>query len=301
MNLAKHCRKFLLLLAGVGYAVAGNEVVRAEAPSELPTTAQPSAPSAAADPLLTQVDQAIDVTARIYLDVNVHKPWQIVHSYLGMRDKFMLKLNGQKVNGLEWISSGPVYRGQQWFEKTQYGGRAQPFNGVPYDFEGHPNQFLGYMTLCNLPLNHKFKTKGDETITVADMVKNAQMEVRNGDDNTWTPWVIAHYLGPDARWVNKNGESWSTEYLVQLETAAVVTEAPCGGTHGLFALSYARNGYIETNRPLRGVWIEADQKVKRYVEEARAYQNPGGFFSSNHFRGPGYSHEFSARISAAGH
>ncbi len=273
----------------------------ADKPRELPESASDGAQLAPVDPLLAIVENAIDVTSRRYLDANVHTPWQIIHAYLGMRDKFKLRLNGEKVDGLTWISSGPVFKGQQWFEKTPYGGRAQPFNGTPYDFEGHPNQFIGYMTLCNLPLDHKFKTKGEETITVADMIRNAQMEVRTGDDNTWTLWALAHYLGPDARWTNRYGEEWSVERLVQLEIASQVTRAPCGGTHGLFALAYARNGYIETNRPLRGVWLEADQKVRRYIEEARAYQNPDGFFSSNHFRGPGYSHEFSARISAAGH
>lgn len=274
-----------------------------ESPANAPQESAPqeSAAKAPTDPLLEQVEQAIDVTSRRYLDGNVHTPWQIIHAFLGMRDRFILKVDGKKVNGLEWISNGPVYKGQPWFEKTQYGGRAQPFNGVPYAFEGHPNQFMGYMSMCNLPLDHKFKTTGDESITVADILRNAQMEVRAYDDNTWTLWLLAHYLGPDARWVNRYGEEWSVERLVQHEIASVVTRAPCGGTHGLFALSYARNGYIQSGRPLAGVWLEAEQKIRRYTEEARLYQNPDGFFSSNHFRGPGYSHDFSTRISAAGH
>jgi hypothetical protein len=52
---------------------------------------------------------------------------------------------------------------------------------------------------------------------------------------------------------------------------------------------------------LRGVWVEADQKVKRYIEEARSLQNADGSFSSNHFLGPGETREFGKRISTSGH
>lgn len=262
----------------------------------------PAEKPAPTDPLLAQVDEAIKVTSRRYLDASGHTPWQMVHGLLALRENFEIKVEGKKVNGLEWISNGPVYRGTPWFEKTQYGGRAQPYNGTPYVFEGHPNQFIGYMTLCNLPLEHKFKTTGEETITVADIINNAKMEVREGDDNTWTLWALAHYLGPDARWVNKYNQEWSVERLVQLETYAVVTRAPCGGCHGLFALAYARNGYIQSNKgPLRGVWLEADMKVKRYVAEAKAWQNSDGSFSANSFKGPGYSPDFEKRVNTSGH
>lgn len=225
----------------------------------------------------------------------------MVHGLLALRQNYEIKVDGKKVNGLEWISNGPAYRGQQWFEKTQFGGRAQPYNGTPYVFEGHPNQFIGYMSLCNLPLDHKFKTRGEETITVADIINNAKMEVREGEDNTWTLWALAHYLGPDARWVNRYNQEWSVEKLVQLEVYSQVNRAPCGGCHGLFALAYARNGKIQSGAPLTGVWIEADQKVKRYVAEAQAWQNSNGFFSSNSFKGPGYTDDFSKRISTSGH
>ena len=77
--------------------------------------------------------------------------------------------------------------------------------------------------------------------------------------------ALAHYEEPDAQWFNAAGEPWSIERLVKMQIDEPVTSGACGGCHGLFALAYARNMYISTGKPLRGVWFEADQKIKRYV------------------------------------
>jgi hypothetical protein len=220
---------------------------------------------------------------------------------LAYRREYMIKQNGVKVNALNWIASGPVYKNQPWFEKMPYGAHAHPYNNVPYAFQGHPNQFLAYMTMCDLPLDFKFKAAGDQTVTISDFLNGAQMEVNDREEVTWTLWFLAHYLETDAHWINKDGQPWSMERLVQIENGKVVTSAACGGTHGLFALAYARNGFRASGRTLYGPWLEADQKVQRYVEEARANQNPDGTFSSNYFQGPGYSTDFVKRIGTTGH
>jgi hypothetical protein len=269
-----------------------------------PAAASPEMPSAsttASDPLASEVEKAIDVTSRRFLETETHTPWQIVHGMLAYRREYMIKQNGVKVNALNWIASGPVYKNQPWFEKMPYGAHAHPYNNVPYAFQGHPNQFLAYMTMCDLPLDFKFKAAGDQTVTISDFLNGAQMEVNDREEVTWTLWFLAHYLETDAHWINKDGQPWSMERLVQIENGKVVTSAACGGTHGLFALAYARNGFRASGRTLYGPWLEADQKVQRYVEEARANQNPDGTFSSNYFQGPGYSTDFVKRIGTTGH
>jgi hypothetical protein len=269
-----------------------------------PAVASPETPSAStniSDPLAAEVEKAIEITSRRFLETEVHTPWQIVHGMLAYRRDYLVKQNGVKVNALNWIASGPVYKDQPWFEKMPYGAHAHPYNNVPYAFQGHPNQFLAYMTMCDLPLDFKFKAAGDQTVTITDFLNGAQMEVNDREEVTWTLWFLAHYLEPDAHWINKDGQPWSMERLVQIENGKVVTSAACGGTHGLFALAYARNGFRASGRTLYGPWLEADQKVQRYVEEARANQNPDGTFSSNYFQGPGSSTDFVKRIGTTGH
>jgi hypothetical protein len=265
------------------------------------STEPPSAATNISDPLAAQAEQAIETTSHRFLETEVHTPWQIVHGMLAYRREYVIKQNGVKVNALDWVASGPVYKNQPWFEKMPYGAHAHPYNNVPYAFQGHPNQFMAYMTMCDLPLDFKFRTSSGEMATISDFINGAKMEVNDREEVTWTLWFLSHYIEPDSQWINKDGQPWSIERLIQIENGKVVTSAACGGTHGLFALAYARNAYRETGRPLAGAWFEADQKVQRFVEEARANQNPDGTFSSNYFQGPGYSTDFVKRIGTTGH
>ena len=280
-------------------------------PVVTPKTANPPKPQVPApvvaeaiDPLLQMVNEAIDVSGRRYLTPDSprpHTPWQIIHGTLAYRQDYLLKMaDGRKVNALEWLSSGVSYQGESLFQKTPYGGRAHPFIQA-YWFEGHPTQFMAYLTMCRLPLKHEFKTAQGEVITVADIINNAKMDVNRKEEMTWTLWALAHYLEPDAQWINKAGEQWSIEELVRMEIQNTVYDGPCGGTHSLFATAYARNSYLQSRRPLRGLWLEADQKIQRFVAEARSLQNGDGSFSIHFFKGPGFSSDFNARINSSGH
>jgi len=252
------------------------------------------------DPLLQKVDEAIEVSTRRYLTAGVHTPWQIMHGLLALRGEFEVKdKSGNKLNAADWISQGVYFNGEPWFQKTRYGARAHPYTS-DYIFEGHANQFLAIMASAGFSLDHKLKA-GKAAVTVRDLVNNSKKETNARDEITWTLWALAHYLEPDATWTNKYGQTWSIERLVAVQNQQQLSRSACGGTHGLFALAYARNQYLKTKRPLRGVWLQADQRIKRYIQEARAYQNSDGSFSSNYFQGYGHSRDFEERLSTSGH
>lgn len=258
-----------------------------------------SAVDGTVDPLHQQVQSAIDISSRRYLQADVHTPWQFMHGLLALGRDFQIKKNGQKISAIDWIADNPTYRDEPWFQTTQYGGQAHPYS-QPYLFEGHPNQFLAILTMSNLPLDFKLKA-GNETITIADIVNNSKMELNDQEEVTWSLWALSHYLSPDSQWINKHGEDWSVERMVRIQTRESVDDAACGGTHGLFALSYARNVYQNTGRPLRGAWLEADQKIRRYVESARSLQNSDGTFSNDFFRGRTSSYDFTTTCASSGH
>jgi hypothetical protein len=269
---------------------------------------QPPQPYDPAESLLTRdqlVDRAIAETARRRLTAGMHTPWQIVHGILALRWEFLLMKgpgSPETIRAIEWMASGPSHDGLPLWQVTPYGGRGQPFT-KPYAFEGHPTQFMGYMTMADIPEDYKFKAdpNGEKTITIRDIINDAKMQVKEGPEITWTLWALAHYEASDSEWTNAVGEPWSIERLVKIQTAEQVITGACGGCHGLFALAYARNKYLATGQPLRGVWLEADQKIKRYIEEARSLQNSDGTFSSNHFKGPGWAADFPTRIATSGH
>src|SRR5260221_765214 len=116
-------------------------------PSEAPvkTTA---AISVSADPLMEMVEKAIQATHQRRLTAGVHTPWQVVHGILAERwDLSLLKKEhpGEEISGIEWITSGVTFDGMPLWEATAHGGRGHAFTR-PYAFEGHPTQFMGYMT-----------------------------------------------------------------------------------------------------------------------------------------------------------
>jgi hypothetical protein len=275
-------------------------------PAQGPNMAAVTQPDDPADPVLRRVEEAIRITKRRFLNAepigpnNPHTPWQIMHGLLALRHDLELKTNRGMVNAVEWISKDPVYRGEHWFLKTRFGGCGHPFS-KPYYFEGHVNQFLALMTMANLPLDHKFEVGGGQSVTMQDMIRHAQMMVNANEEISWTLWFLTHYIEPDATWVNSQGKRWSMEMLVRLQTDDEVTSAPCGGTHGLFALAYARNAYLQKHRKLSGVWIEADQKIERALALAKSMQNRDGSFSSHFFREAGWSQEPEERLKASGH
>ncbi|MBW3541267.1 MAG: hypothetical protein KY476_13450 [Planctomycetes bacterium] len=266
---------------------------------------KPAAPSSgtgtavADDPLTRRVDDVIASTSRRVLSAEVHTPWQIMHGVLALRGDFRIKRDGKLVNALEWISSGPSFKREAWFERTTHGGRAHPFKG-PYDFEGHPNQFLAILTMSDVPPEHKLQAAGGE-ITIAGMIRHAQMEVSDKQEPAWTLWALSKYLPPDAEWRNKRGEGWSMERLVRQQLREPTQRAACGGTHGLFALSTALDRYRKAGHGLSGAWIEADQHVRRYLETARSLQNADGTFSTSYFQGRASSREFATRLQTSGH
>lgn len=256
------------------------------------------------DPLVKLATEAVEVSSRRYLTADMHTPWQIIHGLLAYRQDFQLKVkdSDKKVNALEWAGSGVTFQGESLFQRTPFGGRAHPFIQA-YWFEGHPTQFMAYLTMCRLPVTHEFKTAQGEAITVQDIINNAKMEVTRDPhvEMTWTLWALAHYLEPTAQWTNKNGEAWSMEELLRVELRNAIYDSPCGGTHSLFAIAYARNAHLMSNQPLRGVWLEADQKIQRFIAEAKALQNSDGSFSKHYFKGRDFSTDFNTRITSAGH
>ena len=246
------------------------------------------------------INDAVSISSRRYLTADVHTPWQIMHGLLALRDQYKIKVDGEKVSALNWLTQRRSYKGQPIIEHTPHGGRFHTFT-EPYAFEGHPNQFLAISTMSELSVDFAFNTTVGGQVTIQDMINNAKADVNDREEITWTLWALSRYLPVDSEWISAAGEPWSIERLVQIQTYANPVDAACGGTHGLFALSLARNSYLSTGRPLRGIWLEADQKIKRFIAKSKSLQNPDGTFSTEYFKGPGESSDFGKRIATSGH
>ncbi len=250
------------------------------------------------------VAQAIDVTSRRYLDIQQnppYTPWQIIHGILALRDQYILKRGNEYIRAIDYISSGPEFMGDSWFQRTSTGGRARPYNNVPYAFEGHINQTLALICMSDFPLDHQFRVEGGGTVTMQDMVNTAQATVNSREEITWTLWFLTHYCDQMTTWTNNEGESWSMERMIQEQVEDSVIGAPCGGCHQLFALAYARNAYLVQHGELRGAWFEADQKLQGRIVAAQSMQNADGSFSAKYFKARGTAVDLDERIRTTGH
>ena len=253
-----------------------------------------------ADPFLAQLDLAIEVSSRRFLTANVHSPWQIFHGLLPLKQKFQLNHNGQKVNAIEWIAtSEPKFDNQPLLMKTVHGGKFHSFSR-PYAFEGHPAQFLALLSQSDLPPSFAFKV-GNDQITIGGIINNTRKEGNTREEVTWVLWALQHYLRPDAQWLNQHNEAWSIERLVQIESAALVVGASCGGNHRLFALICTRDKHLKHGGQLVGVWAQADYKIRQHIEIARSLQNYDGTFSSKFYETSGYSNDLNSRFNTSGH
>ena len=256
------------------------------------------------DPLREKAKLAIEISKRRYLDGKLHTPWQILHGMLALRGDYEIKIEGEKTSALEWMQKGQTYDRKPWVKKSAYGGHFHTYT-QPYHFEGHPNQFLAILTMSDLPADTEFMAWQNQTavpVTIQQMVEHAKMVVNDREGQTWTLWALSKYLPSDAEWINKDGESWGIERLVLKQARANLNKAACGGTHGLFALSHARKKHlaIEGNE-LTGVWIVADQTVKKHINIARALQYSDGAFSCGYFAYQDYKKNFAERLSPTGH
>jgi hypothetical protein len=302
------CRVFAAVIAfAPGTTVWGqnaSNIVARPVETATATTAPAETPSATptpADPLLDQIDRAIEVNSHRYLRANHNSPWQIFHGVLAYRQQFLLQVGDQKMPAIDWIATADArYHNRPWILVTQHGAKFHPYSGVPMAFEGHPSQSLALLSESHLPPDFKFRVSGRD-VTIADMLQNSMMEVNNREETTWVLWALINYMPVDKQWVNQSGEPWSIERLVQHEVAAHTPTRPCGGNHNLFVLCRARDKYLATGQPLRGVWFEANQKINQYVEYARTMQNRDGSFSSNFYKGPGYTNDMNSRFNTTGH
>ncbi len=272
----------------------------AAAPMPLPAAAANEAQPAVADPLLVQVDEAIRANSQRFLTANYHSPWQIFHGIVAYRKDFQLKVGDQKMPAIEWIATAePRFDNQPLLMMSQQGPKFHPYTR-PYAFEGHPSQSLALLSESHLPVDYQFRVNG-KLVTLGDLLQTTMRDVNTREETTWVLWALINYFKVDATWTNQWGQAWSIETLVQNEVAAHTPTRPCGGNHNLFALSRARDKYLKTGRPLRGVWFEADQKIKQYTEIARSMQNTDGSFSANFYKGPGFERDMNKRFNSTGH
>lgn len=272
-------------------------------PSKPAATAQAKGQAApqlmAADDLQREIDEVIDFTAERNLDATNNAAWQVVHGILAYGDDLkMTDRNGKVVPALQYLSDGGELRG--WKLQPGDHGLEAIVEAGSSTGQGHEDQWLGYLSLLGLPLDHPLKV-GSQTFQVRDLLTQAQWDVYDGMEATWTLMAVSSYLPPDATWKAKDGTDWSVERIVDMETKQDLAESACGGSHRMVGIATAVNRHNEQQGELKGAWVAADAKIKDCLRRAREFQQPNGALSAAYFERPSTSGDLAQQIQTTGH
>ncbi len=283
-----------LFLLGLAAILAGC----AKTPS---STAQAELPSD--DQLCDRLDTAVDFTRdNRHLNTTDQAAWQIVHGALMYGRDFQIYSDGKLVSALDYLLRGGSLRG--WtMRKGDHGLEAVLEAGSKMG-QGHEDQWLGYLSQCGLSPDEPIVVAGT-TYKIRDLITQAQWDIYDGMEATWTLMAFSTYLPLDAEWTAKDGTRWNIERIVRMETAQPLGDSACGGTHRMFGLTVAMNRYLAEGGKLTdnadGTWEQAHKKIRDAVEAAKKFQQPDGSLSTNYFERPATSAEIDKRIGSTGH
>ena len=281
-----------------------------------PTTSATIATSAAAlpgdDELRSRLDGVIEFAKNgRHLNTRDHAAWQVVHGALEFGRDFQIEHEGKLVSALDYLMAGGKLRG--WDLRIGDRGVIAIVEQGSKSGQGHPDQWLGYLSQCGLKVDDNLAVGGKD-FTVNDLITQAQWDLKDGMEATWTLMAFSTYLPLDFKWKAKDGSEWTIERMVTMENAADIKGRACGGTHCLYGLATALNRYRKdggdlTKEPWKSmyerIYGKDDPQTKAHtdglIDKARKHQQPDGSLSVNFFDRPGSTADLQIRIHATGH
>jgi hypothetical protein len=285
---------FVLSLAGCGQPSAGSP---AAGPTQV-TALKLTADEPGDEELKRMIDEAIDFNAGRYMNANDHAAWQIVHGILAYGRDLKIYVNGELVSALDHLLAGGELRG--WAIKPGDHGVETILEVGSKSGQGHEDQWLGYIAQTGVSPEEPIIVAG-KTFKFGDLLTQAQWDVYEGMEASWTLMALSVYVPADTTWSNKNGETWSVERLIEMEARADLAASPCGGSHRMSGIAMALNRRLEDGGDLTGGWKTADDKVQECIQKAREHQQPDGTFSTNYWIRPSTSPDAALRLNTTGH
>ena len=244
-------------------------------------------------------DVIIYTKTQRHLDTKVQAAWQIVHGALVFgRDFQVYDNNGELVSALDYLLGGGELKG--WTMRPGDHGVLAVIEAGTKTGQGHPDQWLGYLSQCGLQPDEPLKVGGRD-YHISDLITQAQWDIYEGMEATWTLMAFCTYLPLDAKWKAKDGSTWTIERIVAMEAKQDLGLSACGGSHRLYGLSVALNRHLKEGGKLTGAWKEADKVIQDSISKAREYQQPDGGFSTNFFSRAASSPDLALRINTTGH
>ncbi len=261
------------------------------------TALKPASPSED-DELKRRIDEAIAFNAGRYMNADEHAAWQIVHGILPYGRNLKIYVKGELVSALDYLLAGGELRG--WAIKPGDHGVETVMEAGSKSGQGHEDQWLGYIAQTGVTPEEPIVVAG-KTFKFGDLLTQAQWDVYEGMEASWTLMALSVYVPADATWAAKDGQTWSVERLIGMEADGDLASSPCGGSHRMSGIAMALNRRLADGGELTGGWQKADDKVQECIRKAREHQQPDGTFSTNYWIRPSTSPDAALRLNTTGH
>jgi hypothetical protein len=262
------------------------------------------------DAMKKLLDDVLQQSCARRLDADEQAAWQILHAALAFKDDLYISRHGKPVHFLTDMYAGGKYKG--WLfepgilldkETGRRGLRSirQPGEKIG---EGHVDQWLGYLSGCNIPLEQTITIDGT-TYTFADYLAEVEYDVARNETGefTWTLMVMANYRKSDYTWKAADGETWTVDRLIERELEWELPRSSCGGSHRMTALSQILQRRLADGLPLTGVWETLKERIDLCAKFSQEHQNSDGTFSTHYWDTEhlGVSRDLKKRIETSGH
>jgi len=242
-----------------------------------------------------------------WLSTETHGAWQIMHGILAYGHDFMVRTPAGEQAALAYVLRGGTIRG---FE-PQRGDRLGPNErlGIRLDIDpsskvgqGHSDQWLAVLLQCGLDADTEIRAD-EHTFTMLDWVNQAEYDVpRNLQlEFSWTLIALTAMHPTNHTWLARDGQRYSTEFLLQVEVEQDLVGSVCGGTHRLIGIAMALEKRRREGRPITGAWQAASELIETQIATAKANQNPDGSYSSAYLHRPGWTRDLGETLGTTGH
>ncbi|MEM1303971.1 MAG: hypothetical protein AAGG46_03705, partial [Planctomycetota bacterium] len=250
--------------------------------------------------LRTKVRSVLSYYYRRPLNSIDHDPWEVMHHMLAYGQHSRV-LDGSRrskpMTAVGYLCFNMPCQRKQMMSLTADGLIE---TRVDVGMQGHKGQLLAMLAQCGVSAEYPIRVDGAE-LTINDLIRSEKLSCYAGEELSFKLIGLMHYLGPDAVWVNDQGETWNFSRLINEERNQKIRGAPCGGTHRLSGLSLAVSKRMSLGQPIDGEYLQAKQFVDRYASYAFRWQNPDGSLSTEWFRGPGAEEDINRRARTTGH
>ncbi len=268
------------------------------------TSTPPAPPDVAPEKLRDRIDAVLDYTvSQRLMSSSDQAAWQIVHGLEAFGRDLKINADGKEVGALKYLLAGNPLKG--WNMRPADHGVLALLEAGSKTGQGHPDQWLGYLSQCGDVKLDDPLVVGGHTYHVRDLLTQAQWDLFEGEEASWTLMAAVAYLPLDATWTSKDGTKWTVEKLVKMEAEQPFASGGCFGSHRLYALAIAVRRYMNETKTepqqLTGGWKLAQGRIAEAKQIAREFQQPDGSLSSGLFSRPSNSPDLGGKVYAGGH